>query len=114
MAILETANIEQGMPTVEQARLRLLQALRGAKARRARAVKVIHGYGSSGVGGTLRGEMQKALAAHRRSGLIRHFVSGDKWSIFTPEGRRALELVPELKGDRDLDRGNPGITIVIL
>lgn len=46
-----TLNIKSDMPTVEEARKRLLTELQRAKAKGAKAMKLIHGYGSSGVGG---------------------------------------------------------------
>lgn len=46
-----TINLESGMPTVETAKMKMSQALRSAKANRTQAVKLIHGYGSSGGAG---------------------------------------------------------------
>ena len=45
---VKTVNIKAGYPTAEQAMQRLSQELRIAKANRLRALKVIHGYGSTG------------------------------------------------------------------
>ena len=53
-ASILTINLEQGMPTVEQAKQRLIAELGRARASGTKAVKLIHGYGSSGVGGKLR------------------------------------------------------------
>ena len=51
---VKTVNIKTGYPTAEQAMLRLSQELRIAKANRLRTLKIIHGYGSTGVGGARR------------------------------------------------------------
>src|SRR5208283_5209754 len=51
MAGMKTLNIEAGMPTVEEARQILLAELKQAKQRGVAAVKIIHGYGSTGKGG---------------------------------------------------------------
>ncbi len=53
---ITVVNIEKGMPTAKDAMLRLEQALRTARAKREPAIKIIHGYGSSGRGGAIRRE----------------------------------------------------------
>ena len=57
----KTVNIEQGMPLVEQAIRRMTYEISSAKAQKYRAVKLIHGYGSSGTGGRIRVEGRKYL-----------------------------------------------------
>lgn len=107
-------NLEHGMPTVEQATHRLAGELIRARAQGAKAVKIIHGYGSSGVGGKLRLGIRAALADRKRLGDIREAVPGESWSIFDEGARRVLEAYPDLNRDRDFERGNAGITIVLL
>lgn len=112
--MIRTINIESGLPTVEQAQIRLLSEIRRARAERASAVKIIHGYGSSGVGGKLRTALRSYLQTLRRSGKVGSFVAGEDWSIFHPEARELLSACPELKRDSDLERANPGVTIALL
>jgi len=42
------------------------------------AVKVIHGYGSSGVGGALRQGIRKSLISRRKEGSVKAVVFGEK------------------------------------
>jgi len=112
--ILRTLNVEAGMPTVEQARQHLLTELRQAKQSGVRAMKIIHGYGSSGKGGALRDGLRKSLLRRKKEGLVTRVIFGEKWSVFEEDARHALECCPELKSDRDLNRSNAGITIVVL
>lgn len=107
-------NLEQGMPTVEAARIKLDQALRTAKARRLVTMKIIHGYGSSGKGGAIKRDVQSFLAGKKRAGLIRGFVPGERFSPFDPAARAILDACPALSRDSDYSRGNDGITIVLL
>lgn len=109
-----TINLEQGMPTVEQARIKLDQALRTAKARRTEALKIIHGYGSSGKGGAIKRDVHTYLAGKQRAGYIRGFVPGERFSPFDPSARAILSACPALARDRDYSKGNDGITIVLL
>ena len=113
-ASLLTVNMEQGMPTVEQAQQRLIAELGRARASGAKAVKLIHGYGSSGVGGKLRIGVRQFLGTKKRQNTIKMFVSGEDWDIFHADSRQLLESCPDLAKDRDLGRGNPGITLVLL
>lgn len=107
-------NLEHGMPTVEQASHRLAGELIRARAQGAKVVKLIHGYGSSGVGGKLRIGIRAALADRKRRGEIKEAVPGEDWSIFDEGARRILDAHPDLNKDRDFERGNAGITIVLL
>ncbi len=113
-ARMSVVNLEEGMPRVEEARLRLEHALHEARGQGAVAVKVIHGYGSSGVGGALRDALQATLRKAVADAKIAGFIPGEEWRIAE---RAAWELVrryPEFKKDSDLGRGNRGISIVIL
>lgn len=102
------------MPTVAQARLKLEQALRTAKARRCDTMKIIHGYGSSGKGGAIKRDVQLFLSEKKHSGAIQSFVPGGDFSPFSPDARAMLDRCPELAKDSDYSRGNDGITIVLL
>lgn len=107
-------NLESGMPTVEQARIKLEQALRTAKARRQTALKIIHGYGSSGKGGAIRRNVREILTRKRNAGQIRGFVAGEDFSPFDETARSIVLVCPELAKDRDYSRQNHGITMVLL
>lgn len=102
------------MPTVEQARIRLEQALRSARAKRCKAVKLIHGYGSTGKGGAIRRDVQSVLATQKRAGKIKAFVPGEEFSPFYANARMAVEQCPALLRDKDYAAANHGITIVLL
>lgn len=106
--------IKEGMPTVEQARLRLGTEIDVARAHGVRVLKLIHGYGSSGRGGRLRGALRSSLEELAGRGMVRRFVPGEQWSIFDEASRALLESCPELRRDRDLEHGNAGITLVQL
>ena len=84
-------NIKEGMPTVAEARKRLQDELAVARRLGAPAVKIVHGYGSNGTGGALRVAIRQTLAQRQREGKIRTYVPGERWGIFDPEGRTALE-----------------------
>lgn len=102
------------MPTVERARLRLQHELAKARKQGCQAVKIIHGYGSSGAGGALRLELQKELRRAVLLGTIRAFIPGEDWRVSNEAAWELLKKFPEWKQDSDLGRNNQGISIVVL
>ncbi len=104
--------IKEGMPSVDEARRRLASELEVARRGGVRVLKLIHGYGSSGVGGKLRRALRVTLADLQASGRIGRTVAGEAWSIFDATARALLDAYPELRQDDDLDRANRGITLV--
>ncbi len=113
-AIMKLVDLEEGMPTVERARLQLEHELSQAREEGCKALKVIHGYGSSGVGGELRTALQSVLRRAAQEGDIRTVIYGEDWRVSDPATWETLKRYPEWKSDRDLGRGNQGISIVIL
>lgn len=102
------------MPTVPLATSRLTDELRLARQRNFVAVKVIHGHGSHGAGGELRIAIQGMLARIAQSGDIQAFVAGEDWRISDETTWRLIQKYRELKQDRDLGKGNKGISMVVL
>lgn len=113
-ALIKVVNLEEDMPAVEQARLRMAHELYTARREGYAAVKLIHGYGSSGVGGALRAELQKELRATAANGSVRACIAGEDWRISNEATWELLREFPEWKQDRDLGKNNRGISIVVL
>jgi hypothetical protein len=111
---IKIINLEDGMPKVEEARMRMQHGLQIARQQGYKAVKLIHGYGSSGVGGSLRVELQKELQILAGAGGIRSVSAGDDWRISDEKTWELLKRFPEWKRDADLGRNNRGISIVLL
>jgi len=111
---IKIIDLEEGMPTVEEARLRLQHQLQVARKQGYTAVKLIHGYGSSGVGGSLRIELQKELVRMAGSASVRSFIAGENWRVSDEKTWELLKRYPEWKQDPDLGKGNKGICIVLL
>ncbi len=112
-ALMKTVNLEEGRPTLERARLRLEHELQMARREGCAGVKLIHGYGSSGKGGVLREGIQQTLRRALHDGLVAYFVPGEDWRISDEATWELLKRYPEWKGDRDLNRRNKGISVVI-
>ncbi len=107
-------NIEKGMPNVETAKRRLDMILAKELSSNTMAIKIIHGYGSSGVGGKLRTEIRKHLMLYARNRKIRDFIPGEEFTIFSEKTRKLLDRFSQVGKDSDLNKYNNGITVVVL
>ena len=112
--VIKTVNLKEDLPSVEQARGRLLTEIQIARQSGVKVLKVVHGYGSSGVGGDLRFALQATLRKMVNDSEIRDCIYGEKWRTSDERTWALLKHLPELKSDSDLGRGNRGITIVLL
>ena len=111
---LKTVNLEEGFPSIEQARIRLRFEIGVAQRHGLKLLKIIHGYGSHGVGGDLRMALQSTLRKMASAGEIRDCIYGENWRKSDDRSWELLKRMPELKTDPDLGRGNRGITLVLL
>jgi hypothetical protein len=114
MTVIQTFNVEAGLPGLDEARRRVIEEIRKARREGVRVLKIIHGYGSTGKGGKLCHGLRKSFGLRRQEGVIRDFIPGEDFSIFNGATLSLLEAVPELRGDPDLDATNEGVTVVWL
>jgi len=112
--ILREINIKSDMPTVDDAIRRITYNIKNAAAFGVSAIKFIHGYGSSGKGGAIRTEARKYLDRQKAHGYIKDYIIGEDFSIFDEATRSAFTVCDSLRRDKDIERHNNGITIVIL
>jgi len=112
--LLREVNIKSDMPTVDGAIHRITYNIKTAGAFGVSAIKFVHGYGSTGKGGSIRAEARKYLERQKQQGFIKYYIKGEDFSIFDEVTRRAFTVCDELRRDCDIERHNNGITIVIL
>ena len=110
----QEVNLKRGMPTVEQALGRLERKLEQSRKEGYRVLTLIHGYGSSGRGGVIRQEIREKLEFLKYNGEIDDVFIGEQFSTGNGPGRNLLRRFPFLRQHRDLNRGNRGITLVVL
>jgi adenosylmethionine-8-amino-7-oxononanoate aminotransferase len=111
---MKIVNLKSDMPQVSEALQRLDRELAVAQQEKAKLLKLVHGYGSTGTGGDIRIAVQKRLLEMAQSGQIRACIFGENWSKSDDAAWKLLQQNPELKSDSDLGRRNRGITIVLL
>ena len=111
---IKTVNLKHDLPAVSEALLRLDREIAVARQDGDALLKIVHGYGSSGVGGDIRVAVQARLHEMAEAGQICECIFGENWSKSDAATWRLLQARAELKRDVDLGRGNRGITIVVL
>ena len=112
--LLREVDIKSDMPTVNDAIKRVTYNIKNAGPFGVTAIKLIHGYGSTGRGGSIRTETRKYLERQKTQGHISDFIPGESFSIFDSATREAFLACDMLRHDSDIERHNNGVTIVIL
>ncbi len=110
--MLKVINLKEGRPSVEYALAVVEIEIENAPKEDVRCIKVLHGYGSHGKGGAIFVALRKMLQTMKKRGGILDFFGGDEWNIFSPHTISILNRDKSIAGDEDLNRVNPGITII--
>ena len=107
-------NLERGKPLVQQALDRLESELSTSRSLGCKVLTLIHGYGSSGIGGAIKEAVLRQLHYLEHQGRIKTIIPGERFEGRSGRGRQLLRQYSFLAAHRDLNRANPGITVVIL
>ncbi len=110
----KTVNLEEGRPVVDVALQRMIKIIEDSATNKISLLTLIHGYGSSGKGGVIRLECRKMLDFLKSKGLISDFIAGEDFNKRSGSVKSLLQRYPQLGADRHLNKGNRGITLVIL
>lgn len=104
-------NIKEDLPTVEEAISRVEAILENDD--HYRAVKIIHGYGSSGKGGVIKDALHKYLYRAVNREQISGFIPGEEFSGAYVETADLLKTHSFLESDEDFRKANRGITVIV-
>lgn len=109
---MKTFDIKSDMPTSQEAGIRLANILRTSKGKD-KVIKIIHGYGSTGVGGSIKKTVHSSLMNKVRNGEIKAYIPGEAFSqpMGFDESIRTFKHL--LKLDSDYNKMNDGITFII-
>lgn len=110
---MKTFDIKSDMPTTQEASVRLANIIRTSNGKD-KVIKIIHGYGSTGVGGSIKTTVHASLRNRVRSQEIKAFIPGEAFSqpMGFDEAIRTYKNL--LKADSDYNKMNDGITYIIL
>jgi hypothetical protein len=110
----KTVNLEAGRPVLEIAISKLYEIIEDSIRNDVNMLTLIHGYGSSGKGGVIRSECRKILDFLKSKGQISDYIPGEDFNKRSGPVKSLLRRYPQLSEDKHLNRGNRGITLVIL
>ena len=104
-------NLEYGRPVIDIALQNMKNALTTNKGQGVKAVILIHGYGSTGVGGGIKTAVIRCLGENSMRGIVRAYVGGEQW---LNRKKEMLLLCKDLESYERRIANNEGITVVIL
>ena len=107
-------DLEAGMPLVSEALGRMRTGIQEMRVSRVKAVKLIHGYGSTGRGGKICPAVRRELADMKRRKLIADYIPGEDFGPLDAASRNLAEKNRNVSRDPDYGRMNHGITVVAL
>lgn len=104
-------NLEYGMPGIDIALQNMKNALTTYKGQGFKVVILIHGYGSTGVGGGIKTAVVKCLGENSMRGIVRTYVGGEQW---VNRKKEMLSICKDLESYERRIANNYGITVVVL
>lgn len=110
---MKIINLELDYPSVAQARKMLLEILTNPN-KNANFYKIIHGYGSSGVGGQIKKMVVSNLKKLKNDNIIKDFLPGEAINYLMGYDNIVQKYINLLKQDPDYKRTNEGITYVFI
>ena len=111
---IETINIKENYPPSDVAVANMELAIEAYSKTETKVLKIIHGYGSHGVGGEIKRLAQISLAMLKKQNKILNFIPGERFGEEYKHSEFIIENFPELILDADLKNYNSGLTLVFL
>lgn len=107
-------NIKEFNQTEFQAIKELEIFIEQCKKAEVKAIKVIHGYGSHGIGGVISKAVLNYARHLEQTKQIQFFITGNEWNLTHEKALQIIYACKSCYGDEDLNHSNPGITILFL
>lgn len=111
---IDVIDIKSHMPPADVACAELEIRLESLKHSQVKILKVVHGYGSHGVGGEIKKQMNLLLFKLKKEKKIVDYVNGDRLGEDFIQKNALYEKYPSLILDADLKNYNSGVSIIIL
>lgn len=109
---MKTFDIKSDMPFTEEARKRLTDIIRENR-KKEKIIKIVHGYGSSGVGGKIKVTVHKSLKNKLMDNQIKAYIPGEALRSMMGFVDVIHKYKHLIKNDSDYKKCNDGITYVI-
>lgn len=96
---------------MSQAISKMVNELATAKGGGYKSIILIHGYGSSGIGGAIKPAVISKLKEPMLAGVVKSYVNGLNWD---QKKKEFIEECSQLKEYENRIQQNPGVTVVLL
>jgi hypothetical protein len=110
---MKEINIKYDLPDQLEAGRRLSQIIRENQGRE-KVIKIIHGYGSTGVGGSIKALVHKSLRNRLKKNEIKGFIPGEAFGSLMGFDEIIKTYQHLISNDHDYRKSNDGITYIIL
>ena len=112
--MVRVINVKQDMPNVDYAIYLCDKEIDYAKILKDKAIIIIHGYGSNGVGGLIKEGLTQHLSQLKKHKKIKDFVPGELWADTNPSKEYMCKLCPDLIVNSNLQNLNSGVTVILV
>ncbi len=109
----KTLNLKEFMPSVDQALKMIELEIELSKKEGIKVLKIIHGYGSNGVGGEIKKSLKTWSQICLRKKLFVSFLRGEEF-LNEDKMKEIKAICPEVVGDIDLFHANPGLSLIVI
>lgn len=107
-------NLKEFMPTTLQALAMIEIEIKACKKEGIKVIKIIHGYGSNGIGGEIKRALPLWSKKAIKNGLISAFVKGELWLTENDVIDKIKKICPEILGDIELYHANAGVSVILI
>ncbi|MBQ9786344.1 MAG: hypothetical protein IJW25_02640 [Clostridia bacterium] len=111
---LITVNLKEDMPPVDIALCNMELEIELAKVSGVKAIKFIHGYGSSGAGGLICKAVRERLFSLKKQRIIKDYIFGEEWDLNNPKCFKLITKLSSGFDGEDLNHCNCGMTVVFV
>lgn len=111
---LITINLKENMPPVDIAIVNMELEIELAKVSGVKAIKFIHGYGSSGIGGLICKAVRERLFSLKKQRIVKDYIFGEDWDLNNPKCFKLITNLTSGYDGEDLNHCNSGMTIVFV
>jgi hypothetical protein len=109
---MRTYDIKSMMPSSIEAKTKLINIINNS-INKEKVIKIIHGYGSTGVGGKIKEITHQYLKQLINQNKIKAFIPGEAFSIPIGYDEVIHQFKLLIQNDEDYKKSNDGITYII-
>lgn len=113
--MIKEINIKEDFPPVDVAVANMENEIDVNKKFGDSIIKIVHGYGSHGIGGAIKIGIREKLEIMKRRALILDYIKGESFtSKMVNDMKISTKLKQELLCDSSIDSFNSGMTVIII